>query len=153
MGLAHRRPEEVGIDEPDATAMEIPILDEGEDFVMFGLLRPRESVKQLEDRLPPRKGTAGEFTDHERMADNIARFQKHRQLTIAPSEVIDPDRRVDESHGRRRLTRPPATWHSGFAIRAAECSEFFGGLTGDQRLEPHADELGFLVDAGEPSGG
>jgi hypothetical protein len=153
MGLAHRRPEEVSIDEPDATAMEITILDEGEDFVMCGLLRPRESLKQLKDRLPPRKGTAGELTDHERMADNIARFQKHRQLTIAPSEVIDPDRRVDEHHGHRRLTRSPATWHSSLAIRATERRKFFGGLSGDQCLEPHADELGFLVDAGEPSGG
>jgi hypothetical protein len=98
MGLAHRRPEEVGVDEPDATAVEILILNEGEDFVMCGLLRPRESLKQLKDRLPPRKATAGKFTDQERMADNIARFQKHRQLTIAPSEVIDPDRRVDENH-------------------------------------------------------
>jgi hypothetical protein len=152
MRLADRRPEQVGVDEPDATTVEILILDEGEDFIMSGQRRPRQTVQELEDRVPPRKGTAGELTDHEGMAHDIARFQKHFQVTIAPSEVIDPDRRVDEHHERRRLTWPSATWHSDLPIRAAECGKFLGGLSGDQCFEPHADELGFLLDAGEPSG-
>jgi len=143
----------VGVDEPYATAVKVLIVDEGQDLVMLGLPRPRQGMKQFEDCVPPGEGTAGEFADHKRMADDVARLQEHGQLAVAPAQVVDPDGCVDEDHQRHRSARPAPPGHSGSAIRAAEGGKLFGRLSGNQCLEAHADEFGFLMDAGETGGG
>jgi hypothetical protein len=43
----------MGIDEPDATAVKVLIVDEGEDLVMRGLPCPRQGMKEFEDSVPP----------------------------------------------------------------------------------------------------
>jgi hypothetical protein len=152
VGFVHGRPEEVGVDEPDATTMKPPSVDEGEDLVVLGLPRPRQCMKQFQDHVPTREGTTGDFADHKRMADNFTRLQDRGQLAIAPPQVVDPDRCVDEDHRRHQSVRPASRGHSGPAIRATEGDELFGRLARDQRLEAHADEFGLPVDAGEPGG-
>ena len=139
----------MGVDKPDATTVKVLFVDEGKDLVMRGLPRPRQGMKEFEDCVPPCERTAGEFTDHKRMADDVTRLQELGQLAVAPPQVVNLDRCIDEDHRRHRSARPAPRGHSGPAIRAAEGGKLFGRLSGDQCLEAHADEFSFLVDAGE----
>ncbi len=82
----------MGVDEPDATAVKVVIVDKREDRVMLGLPRPRQGMKEFKDRVPTCERAAGEFTDHERMADDIACLQEFDQLVISTPQVVDPDR-------------------------------------------------------------
>ena len=74
----------MGIDQPNAAAMKVPLVNEGEDFFVGGLAGPRQSVEQFEDLMPFGKGSTGEFTDDERVADHVAGFQPDRQVAVAP---------------------------------------------------------------------
>jgi len=98
VAFGNTRIQEMGINQPDAAAVKAPLIDEGEDLFMRGLAGPRQSGEEFEDLMPPGKGSAGEFTDHERVADHFAGFETNRQLTVAPPQMVDPDRCIDEDH-------------------------------------------------------
>jgi hypothetical protein len=124
----------MSIDQPDAAAGKVPLVDEGEDFSMRGLAGSRQSGEEFEDLMPPGKGSASEFTDDERVADHVAGFQPDRQLAVAPPQMVDPDRCIDEDHFeylqpglRRGATRalrsePPRTASFLAASRAIRAS-------------------------------
>ena len=98
MAFGNSRIQEMSIDQSDAAAMKVPLFNEDEDFFMRGLAGPRQSGEEFEDLVPPGKGSAGEFSNHQRVADNVAGFQPDRQLAVAPPQMVDPDRCIDEDH-------------------------------------------------------
>ena len=74
VAFGNSRIQEMGIDQPNATAVKVPVVDEGEDFFMRGLAGSRQSGEEFEDLMPPGKGSAGEFTDYKRVAHHVAGF-------------------------------------------------------------------------------
>ncbi len=74
VAFGNSRIQEMGIDQPNATAVKVPVVDEGEDFFMRGLAGSRQSGEEFEDLMPSGKGSAGKFTDHGRVADHVAGF-------------------------------------------------------------------------------
>jgi len=126
--------QKVSIDQPDAAAVKALLVDEGENFFMRGLAGPRQSGEEFQDLMPPGKGSAGEFTDHEWMAHHVAGFQPDRQLAVTLPQMVDPDRCIDEDHFgflqpglRRGATRalrsePPSTASFFAASRAISAS-------------------------------
>jgi hypothetical protein len=91
VALVRSRPENVGVDEPDATTAEATVVDKSKNLVMLGLISLRQGMKKFEDCVPTCEGAAGEFSDHERMAHHLARLQEHGQLAVAAAKVVDPD--------------------------------------------------------------
>ena len=84
VAFGNSRIQEMGIDQPNATAVKMPLVDEVKDFFMRGLAGPRQSGEEFEHLMPFGKGSAGEFTDYERVADHVAGFQPDRQVAVAP---------------------------------------------------------------------
>ena len=84
VAFGNSRIQEMGIDQPNAAAVKVPLVNEEEDFFVGGLAGPRQSVQQFEDLMPFGKGSAGEFTDDERVADHVTGFQPDRQVAVAP---------------------------------------------------------------------
>lgn len=121
----------MSLDQPNAAAVKMPLVDEGEDFFMRGLAGPSRGGEEFEDLMPPKKRSAGEFTDYERVADHVAGFQPGRQLAVIPPQMVDPDRCIAEDHFgflqpglRREATRalrsePPRTASFLAASRAS----------------------------------
>lgn len=159
VSLADRRPKDVRIDQPNASTVKPPVFDERKYLVVLGLARSRQGMEEFEDHPPTCEGAASEFADHERMAHDLARIQDDGQPAIAAAQVVDPDRCVDKDHrwfdrdDRGLRSAWPATGgRCGLAIGATERGELLGCFAGDQCLEAHANELGFLADAGKPGG-
>lgn len=134
VAFGNSRIQEMSIDQSDAAAVKVPLVNEGEDFFVGGLAGPRQSVEQFEDLMPFGKGSAGEFTDYKRVAHHFAGFQPDRQVAVAPPKMVDPDRCIDKDHIgflqpglRRGATRalrsePPRTASFLAASRAISAS-------------------------------
>lgn len=82
--FGNSRIQEMRIDQPDAATVKVPLVDEGEEFFMRRRSGPRQSGEEFEDLMPSGKRSAGEFTDHERVAHHVAGFQPDRQLAVGP---------------------------------------------------------------------
>jgi hypothetical protein len=53
------------------------------------------------------QATKRQFTDYERMYEDLAGLKQARQNNVATAQMINPDRRIDQDHvgfGRRRGT-------------------------------------------------
>jgi len=98
VAFGNSRIQEMSIDQSDAAAVKVPLVNEGEDFFVGDLAGPRQSVEQFEDLMPFGKGSAGEFTDYKRVAHHVAGFQPDRQVAVAPPQMVDPDRCIDKDH-------------------------------------------------------
>ena len=71
-------------------------LDELQDVLMLEQRRVWQGRQKRQNLAPPLQGPTGEFADHEGMSPHFATAQAIRQEVIASTEVIDPDRGVDE---------------------------------------------------------
>jgi hypothetical protein len=93
VAFGNSRIQEMSIDQSDAVAVKVPLVDEREDFFVRGLAGPRQSGEEFENLMPFGKGSAGEFTDYKRVADHFAGLQPGRQVAVTPPQMVDPTAR------------------------------------------------------------
>jgi hypothetical protein len=90
----------MSIDVPDPDPEQGVLVDEMSDFLIrrdFGLRQVRQGI-QNEIALP--QPSQGQLTRHERMSKNLTSFEEGGELPVACAQMIDPDRRIDQDHGR-----------------------------------------------------
>src|SRR5216683_3079173 len=90
----------MSIDVADPDPEQGVLVDEMSDFLIrrdFGLRQVRQGI-QNEIALP--QPSQGQLTRHERMSKNLTSFEEGGELPVACAQMIDPDRRIDQDHGR-----------------------------------------------------
>ena len=87
---------------PDATTMQLFSLHQLNRLIMFRQRWCRQSFEKRKDLLPVPKIPASELADNERMDQDGALFQLGCEPGVTDSQVVDPDRGVDDHAGKRR---------------------------------------------------
>ncbi len=95
----------MGVDIADAEAMETLTLDQVENFVGRCDGRLKLSLQHPDDDLPLADRSKSNLAEHEGVNQSL--FPRHRvaKARVGASEMIDPDRRIDDDHAgslRRR---------------------------------------------------
>ena len=121
---------------------------EKDDFIVRYARGGRERVQERKKFLPVLQIAAGQFANDHRMAGHLVLQQPFAEGTIAIAQVVDPYGSVDENHLRNPA---PGDWPQS-ALGSAEAGQPRGAGPGDQRLQPHMDEGGFLFDSRQGRG-
>jgi hypothetical protein len=81
---------------------QIAHLEEGDDLIVAGHRSPGKLSQQGDDLCSVLQVAARQLADDERMAEDLPGLQESDQPLVAVSQVIDPDRRVDQDGYRSR---------------------------------------------------
>ncbi len=104
--------EQVRIDPADTSATELPALNQSQDLVVLGDREMWERAQQTHDLCTVAQGAERKLADHEWVSQHITSVEALGQEITPLSQVVDPDRRVDERHAApddrlRRADRRP----------------------------------------------
>lgn len=105
----------MNVDPAESLPRKSPLLDQGQDLVVFGLGYPRQRVHEREDFLAVPKGAAGKFSKNERVDFHLAVLEKGRQSGVASPQMIDPHGAVDQHYETFRERRRGAG-RSSFSV-------------------------------------
>jgi hypothetical protein len=97
----------VGIDEADSAPNERLVLDEEKYLLLGGEWRLGQSLQQVQYFISLAKISARQLTDHKRVSQDPTGVQQGNEALIAGTQMIDPDRGIDQDHaepGRLRGT-------------------------------------------------
>lgn len=89
-------PEEDDIDEADAAAVELVLVDEGEDLGVGDLFGAGHIEEVFEDHVAVLELAEGEFSDDERVNEHLAFLEKFGKAGAGLTEVVNPDVGIDE---------------------------------------------------------
>ena len=102
-------------------------------------------MQETENLPPVFHVPAGQFPDHERVANDAAFPQEGTKARDARAQVIHPDRRIDQDQGIEPLRpAPPSTDGAKPFLASSEVRQALGARPGDQGLQAHPDERSFL---------
>lgn len=91
-----------------SAAIEMGGVQEVQDFMMLGHPGCGQRCQKGQDLLAPPEIAARQLTQHERMAENLVIGKKRLKAGTPRSQVLDPDRGVNQDHAaflaRRRRT-------------------------------------------------
>jgi hypothetical protein len=65
-------------------------VDELQHLGVFDEYRGRERLQQTQDFIAPRQIPAAQFTDHERVSEDLCRLQHCNEADVSTPEMIDP---------------------------------------------------------------
>lgn len=100
-----RRSQQVHLDPAETPPLQLVRIDECQDFAMPRDRRLRKIRQQRKHPIPRLQIAAGEFADNEWMRFDLTGLERLRQGAAAATQMIDPDRGVDE-HGSVSAERP-----------------------------------------------
>jgi len=97
-GSGTGRRQELGIDKPNASSVNLRFGNESEHRIVPDHGRLRHGCEELQDFITIAQGTESQLTCHPWMHKHLAILQKkhHRQVTLA--KMIDPHRGVNQDH-------------------------------------------------------
>jgi len=90
----------MSVDVSDAQAGKGFVAYEAEDFVVFGRYRSGQVSQSAKDNGPLMQIAQCNFADHEGMDQHFSFAQKRHELIVRRTQMIDPDRGVNQDHDR-----------------------------------------------------
>jgi hypothetical protein len=120
----------VHVNKTESPAHESVAFDEEQDLVVIRLWRRGQGVQQRDDFFSVSQVPARELPDHERMDHNLFQIEKLREELRGNSQVVDPNRSVDQDHdanlrlgmGRACFSVPPSAANRWALFRATSDS-------------------------------
>jgi len=92
----------VRVDPPEPLSVESLRVDEAENLGMLCNQDLRQGLEERQSLRAFRESSASEFSDHEGMYESFSVQEKPAESGVPVTEVVDPDRRVDQDHPDRR---------------------------------------------------
>lgn len=93
------------INPADAKTSKAMSVDEGQRFDVRCNGRTRQQTQRIENTGAILQLAARKFADDEWMAKHEALLEQIRECRVATTEMVDPDRRIDQDHGDERRVR------------------------------------------------
>lgn len=138
------------IDESQPLAHEPVPLDEPQQFLVRNFVGGGQGLEESQDFRAVPQVPARQFADDEGMADGHCFGEQPGQGRVAQPQMVNPDRGVDEDHGRWR-SAPPRD-RAEPLLRAAESGQALAAFGGDEGMQAQTHKRGFLRDARESGG-
>src|SRR5438270_5024212 len=95
------------VDVADTPPIQAFVFDEPEYLAIGGNRSLRQSLQRAEDQIPLPQIAERQFAQNKRMPENLILGEQGTQPLVGRSQMIDPDRCVDQAHlafARRRGT-------------------------------------------------
>jgi hypothetical protein len=130
-----RSRQEMQVDKADAHSVYLPMMEKSHDFLMGGNADLGQQIQNAQDFGAVRQTSQGDFTDDERVNAGIAAVEMALQDRIGASEMVYPDRRINQDHrpppfgdeallGRRDRTLPNWPFDAKPQVRQASLTPF-----------------------------
>ena len=124
VGGQHRRGEQMRVDVSDAKPEQMLIVDQTQDLQVGRDGCPGEVEEQAENLAASGEVSERELADHPGVRQHVAVVEEPDELWFAGSEMVDPDRGVNEDHAGMVCRREtdvasgslPASWASRRAL-------------------------------------
>ena len=98
--------------------MELVCARKCEDFLVLGEGHPWESTQQAQNPIAFGEIAAREFSDDERMTEHACVVQQTGKAVVAASQMVHPDRRVNQRHAQQPVTAGVRRREDGVVERA-----------------------------------